>query len=437
MATVTPILRAPKARPDGHAPIWLRFTNAHRSTYLSLGVYVHPRHWNPRKHEVRKGHPNSERINALIARRLAEAEDERLRLLTDREPVTLEALRSALSPTTASGADRDCFIAYVDRFLVDVATAGNVRRVRREKVVLKKLRDFAAPGEEPLPFSRITPSFLREFEAHLIGVKKNKASTVHANVGVIKIHFRRAISEGVVSREVDPFFSYSPGRVAKPDRAKLTLDQLRGLERLEFESSGPGASLDSRTRDAFLFSLYGAGIRFGDLAELRVGDIGPDAESGGALRLSYRMSKNGKRVAVLVPGPAIKIAERFMVDEDGRPKHSDEFLFGLLDGYDLSTPEGRVKAIASQNTLTNKSLKRLAKRVTEEGTPMPEKLTFHIARHSFADLARKNGWDVYAISKALAHSGLGITENYLAGFDSDALDTRLSGLFGLPEPVEG
>ena len=45
---------------------------------------------------------------------------------------------------------------------------------------------------------------------------------------------------------------------------------------------------------------------------------------------------------------------------------------------------------------------------------MPEKLTFHIARHTWADLARKSGRDVYEMGRGLAHSGLGITERYLA-----------------------
>ncbi len=92
MATVTPILRTAKARPDGHAPIWLRFSDLRRTVYASLGVYVHPRFWNDRKREVRKGHPHADRINGLIARRLADSEDERLRLRTDRKPVTAEAL---------------------------------------------------------------------------------------------------------------------------------------------------------------------------------------------------------------------------------------------------------------------------------------------------------------------------------------------------------
>ncbi len=419
----------PKARPDGHAPLWIRFTDGQRTIYLSLGVYLHPRLWNARKSEVRKGHPHAKRINGLITKRLAEAEDERIRLMVEREPVTIDAIRDALAPERVKAEKPVCFLAYVERFLEGVGKGGNVRRVRRESVVVGKLREFAAPDGAALPFERITPELLRDFEAHLVGVKGNKASTVHANVGIIKIHYRRAIKEGVVARDSDPFFSYSPGRAQRPERPKLTEKQLHALEGLDLGARGPGASVDSRTRDAFLFSLYAAGVRFGDLANLRVGDVTADPDMPGAVRLSYRMSKTKKRVAVRLIPQAAAIALAYMTDARGDPKAANAFLFGMLDSYDLTTAEGRLAAVSSQNALANKSLKRLAKKAATKDNPMPDKLSFHIARHSFADLARKAGWDVYAISKALGHSGLNITEHYLAGFDSATLDTKLKGLF--------
>ncbi len=75
--------------------------------------------------------------------------------------------------------------------------------------------------------------------------------------------------------------------------------------------------------------------------------------------------------------------------------------------------------------MIDKQLKAISKRVTAAGTPMPEKLTFHIARHSWADLARKSGRDVYEISRGLAHSGLGITERYLAKGGGDVVDGEI------------
>ncbi len=43
----------------------------------------------------------------------------------------------------------------------------------------------------------------------------------------------------------------------------------------------------------------------------------------------------------------------------------------------------------------------------------------------WADLAQKLGRDVYEISRGLAHSGLGITERYLAKIGGDVVDGEL------------
>ena len=106
------------------------------------------------------------------------------------------------------------------------------------------------------------------------------------------------------------------------------------------------------------------------------------------------------------------------VSEELKPGVTTLYLDQVADQY-----------IRSQNAVANKYLKELAKRAEAGEAAMPAKLTFHIARHSFADLARKAGWDVYAISKALGHAGLAVTEHYLAGFDGDSLDGNLGALF--------
>jgi integrase len=433
MATVRPILRTPKTNADGHAPIWLRFSDTRTTRYASLGVYVHPRFWNENRAEVRKGHPHADRINQLIQARLAEAEDERLRLLIEREPVTAERLKAAVSPAEAEAAP--CYLAFARSFLEKALQKGNVGRHRREGTVLNKLEAFACPdaaqGGGHLPFDRITTDFLREYEAHLLSVKKNKASTVRVNLKAIRAHYLRAIKEGLVPRESDPFFAFTPVRAEKSERPKLTAAQLRTLETLDLGDGpgaigGPNGSLEARVRDAFLFSLYAAGVRFADVARLRVGDVKAEGDGDEApLRLTYRMGKTKKRVAVRLIPQAAAIAKAYQVDAEGREKEADAFLFPMLDGYDLSTPEAAWDAVGKQNALHNKYLRQIA-----EKAELPFKLSFHLARHSFADLARKKGWDVYAISKALGHSGLNVTEHYLAGFDGDLVDAKMSELFG-------
>ena len=87
------------------------------------------------------------------------------------------------------------------------------------------------------------------------------------------------------------------------------------------------------------------------------------------------------------------LTERDAVGPDGKP-----------DGVKLR------RRISSYNASANKVLKALAR---EAGLRAPDEVSFHVARHSFADYARTQSGNVYAVSKALGHANLTITETYL------------------------
>src|SRR5690606_2141394 len=131
-------------------------------------------------------------------------------------------------------------------------------------------------------------------------------------------------------------------------------------------------------------------------------------------RLEYRMSKTGGGRSIKLLPPARRILEHYRADA------ADGYLFPILKGYDVSTPTKLHNARSSQNALVNSYLKKIA-----EKAEIKTNLSFHVARHSFADIARQKGWDVYAICKALGHANLKVTESYLKGFDADALDEKM------------
>lgn len=58
-----------------------------------------------------------------------------------------------------------------------------------------------------------------------------------------------------------------------------------------------------------------------------------------------------------------------------------------------------------------------------------KKVSMHIARHSFANIARQRNANVYDISKALGHSNLKITETYLSKFDTTSQDATMKQVF--------
>jgi integrase len=105
------------------------------------------------------------------------------------------------------------------------------------------------------------------------------------------------------------------------------------------------------------------------------------------------------------------------------------YVFPILDTKKQLTTESILKMeISRKNALANKYLGILSEKLE-----LPQKISFHCSRHSFADFARKNKIGLYEISKLLNHSKQSITEAYLKDFDTDSTDKamdKLSKKFG-------
>ena len=137
-------------------------------------------------------------------------------------------------------------------------------------------------------------------------------------------------------------------------------------------------------------------------------------------RLRYRMSKTGAQKDIAIVPAAAAILKHY--DVDGRPPTAR--VFPVFDGYNLSTPDHIYRATRSRNAIVNRNLKEMAKMAG-----IYEGISFHLARHTWSDYARREGWDVYKISKALGHTDLKTTEHYLKGFDTESIDEEMGRLF--------
>ena len=82
------------------------------------------------------------------------------------------------------------------------------------------------------------------------------------------------------------------------------------------------------------------------------------------------------------------------------------------------------KAISTKSALLNKYLKILAQ---EAGVSKP--ISMHIARHTFARIAKEQGMDNSILKSLLAHSSLAITERYMGNFDTSTTDLALQRTF--------
>lgn len=282
---------------------------------------------------------------------------------------------------------------------------GSVYTARRYGSILSMLCDYESG--RALPLNRITPSYLRAYESHLVGTRGNRPSTVASKMRALKALFSIAVRDGLIAGDDNPFRGVAV-REPKSTKVKLSLGDIVALTEVDLHR--PQLEL---ARDAFLFSFYCAGIRFGDICRLRPSNV----RKG---RLEWAMGKVDRGHGVMLVPAAEAILERH-----AESSRVSGFLFPFLVETDLRTPDAERRAIGARNSAVNRALKEIAVRAGV----YPD-LSFHVGRHTFADYARREGIDIYTISKMLGHTEIAITQRYLKGFDEEAVDAGLERLFG-------
>lgn len=398
-ASVKLVLRKSKLRADGTAPVYLRVTANRKSRYTATGVYVRPKDWNPNKQEVRASHDIADTLNERLLKLRNEAQ-----ALAFSTP-SASAVKAALDGSGGS------LTGYFERFNADLDARGAFWEWKKYRGTLGKLQ--ACLGQE-IAWGEVDRAALVKFERYLRQTKKNSPNTVRKELTRLRRVFKQAARDGEIRPAEDPFLVYEKPKGQRVERRKLSLAEIEKLAALGADGGLTPGTFDEVTRDAFLFAFYAGGMRFSDVCLLKAADVTDG-------RVSYRMMKTGTPMSVPLPEPGRRIAEKYAAGAKGR----GGFLFPFLKkGEDRDGIQLR-RRIGSRNAQANAALKRVAKRagIDEEG------LSTHVARHSFADYARRKSGDLYAISKTLGHGNLKITQDYLASFDRDAVDKLASDLW--------
>jgi integrase len=402
MVSVTLTLRPSDIKKDGTCPVLLRITENRKSRWAQTGVSIKQADWNPKRGEVRKSHP----LYAVFNATLQEKKNDALAASHASRPSGTSASETVLAKLR--GQDGTEVYAFTDTFAERLLIQKRFSGWKRTMVIAKKLRRFMK--DRPLTFEQIDGDFLARFERHLREDLGNGSSTIAKDFQGLRRVLKEAMKAKLFDGRSDPFYGYKIAPGKKTAKTKLSFEQVQALEALDLNSR-PALAL---TRDAFLFSFYCAGIRFGDMCQLQWLNV-----SGGRLR--YQMSKTGKPRSLKLLPQAEEILSRYR-----KPKSkSEDLIFPLLTpGKDYSDPIFVRRCIGSKNVIANANLKRLAKLAEIE-----EHVSFHVSRHSFADFARRKNTNVYDISNMLGHHSLKVTERYLAEFDEESMDEALDRMF--------
>ncbi len=425
MATTFGLNLASHPDKEGNIPIYIRITQNRKSRRIITSVTIRKKSdWNPNAKNsnwIRSSDIDSEKKNETLKLELEavqkEYEAQKKEGAVSIAKVTRKVKGADVSPN---------FVEYAQAVTDELKAKGDIRSAKKYQDFTNKMRAY----RPRVTFADIDTEFIHKFETHLLTLPNQRHPDQMLSVSAVQVQlktFRAILNRAKDINKlitVNPFDSFKIHQGEKPVKAKLTKEELDAINALELEVG----SLIWHTRNAFMLSFYCAGIRAGDLVQLRWNNVSHDG------RISYVMDKNGKiRNLILV-----RQAKEIIALYDGVHEKND-YIFPFLDKsapwFKYVTHEQRkvmpvrikeqlYAKISSVNTILNKYLGKM-----EDMAGLEKHISFHVSRHSFAYQASRNDVDSLAIKKALAHTSLQTTETYLGELNDSETDTVLQRMF--------
>lgn len=394
MATIQAVLRN-KVNSRLLYPIAVRMTKDRKTSYIYIGQYIEKRQWDERNGLVRKSHPDAIFINQLILSKLTEANK---RLLTAESESKYQSVKTI--KTSIIRNERFDFFSAVEIQIDRIKKRG---QFHQSDVVKQRMNRFKAFAKvDKLHFNEITVDLLKTFEAYL----KNDLKLAHRTVVNYMISIRTIYNIAIGEKWAEHnFYPFGRGgytiKILESQKIGLSIDEVQLLESVEDISPAQRHALN-----VWLVSFYFAGIRVGDLLQLKWSDFIDN-------RLRYRMGKNQKLVSLKIPQKVQPILNSY------KRKNQSDFVFQELSMVNPDDPKQLRTRIKTVTRNFNRRLSLIADKVGIE-----KKLSMHIARHTFGNISG-NKIPIQMLQKLYRHSSVTTTIMYQSNFMQDDVDDAL------------
>ena len=159
----------------------------------------------------------------------------------------------------------------------------------------------------------------------------------------------------------------------------------------------------------FVFSVFGGGLRFGDVMELQWKHFN-EADK----RITKTICKTGRQHSFKLGETALNILNKYKT----KLSKPEDFVFSIINDKERYFADEVYRYNESERNghIANWHLARIGK---ELGIPFI--ITFHLSRHTFATTALNNGMRIEHVSKLMDHTDIGTTQIY-AKIISEELD---------------
>ncbi|OPB98798.1 integrase [Elizabethkingia meningoseptica] len=296
------------------------------------------------------------------------------------------------------------FFKFYEQFIVDFEKKVNSGlRVqgthRRYKTLLKHLRNFALTkySYRDITFHDLTSDFVQDFDYYL----RDDLTLNHNTIWNYMIGFTTLCRLAMSRKHLafNPFSEYKNTKKDK-DRGYLLRNELEQLVAFNSEKKK-----DELVKDLFVFSCF-TGLSYSDIKGLKNSNLQEFFDGNQWIIVRRRKTATSSNVMLL-----------------DIPKM-------IIEKYARLSKDGRVFPVPS-NTICNDFLRRISEQID---CLKEKKVTFHLARHTFATLFLSEGVPLESLSKMLGHKNIATTQIYAkilnekVGKDMQKVSHRFKGL---------
>lgn len=369
-------LRSNYKTNDGKTPILIRlYLQKERISVGSTSCSINATLWDSVKGRVRGRSNEALTINNQLDHIEADLMHIFRRLEFD-ENLSLDRIKAEY---LGKEDDNGSFIKFFAEFLANITQEVGITRsnasVEKFTVIKKRFEQFIKYKyhRNDLLMGELTYKVISDFEHYLLTEAKCCHNTVMRMMRNFKTVTIRAIKLGELKQ--DPFINYKI-HFDRVDRGFLTDEEIEKLMSKEFSIKRL-----EQVRDIFVFSIF-TGLAYIDVANLTAKNI---------VTLDGRQWIMTHRQKTDVPTNIILLDIPRLIIKKYKPMMQDD-------------PKERLLPILS-NQKMNAYLKEIA-----DLCGIEKRLSYHLARHTFATMALSKGVPVESVSKMLGHTNIQSTQ---------------------------
>ncbi len=365
------LTRKDRITPHGLVPVLLRVIINRVVRYYHLHIYIAPELFDEKKQRIKGNSEEVIRWNYVIGESIRKAELYRFECLKEEKTPTHEEFSCFFDGKRLR--DKHSLFDFMQHYIEINKHTYSPGTIRKYKAELTKLAKF----KSVIRFSDVNELFIRQYDRYMREVLGNRTNTVAKSMTFLKSVCNLAVYEGILPK--NPFQGYKIKRVPG-EREMLNEKELKRLLYIFYHPDEFTITKNEHyTLFYFLFSCF-TGLRFGDMQKLSNQHIKDNC-------IELYQGKTKYKVVIPLSKYALELLS-FITDRD--KIHPSVPIFKMFT-----------------NPSTNRMLKRIAILAK-----INKRLTYHVARHTFATLSISMDINIYAVKDMLGHRDIRTTQIY-------------------------